>query len=48
MRRLFTERHGGLKPRTAESLNAATTKGLVELLSARVDEQWFGQAFPFA
>lgn len=48
MRRLFTERHGGLKPRTAESLDTATKKGLLELISARVDEQWFGQAFPFA
>jgi hypothetical protein len=47
-RLLFTERHGGMKPRTAEVMDAVTTTGLMELVSARIDEQWFGNAFPFA
>lgn len=48
MRRLFTERHGELKPRTSEALDDVTTTGLIALVSARIDEQWFGQSFPFA
>ena len=48
MRRLFTERHGGLKPRMSELLDEVTRTGLVALVSARMDEQWFGQSFPFA
>ena len=47
-RLLFTERHGGMKPRTGEVLDAVTATGLMELVSARINEQWFGAAFPFA
>lgn len=45
MKKLFTERHGGTKPRTSEVLNAATTKALLELVAARISEQWFGASF---
>jgi hypothetical protein len=47
-RLLFTERYGGIKPRTGEVLDAVTATGLMELVSARIDEQWLGASFPFA
>ena len=48
MRRLFTERHGGMKPRVSEELDETCRKGLLGLIEARIDEEWFGLAFPFA
>jgi hypothetical protein len=46
MRKLFTERHGEGKPRVAEELNEAARTGLLNLVSARIDEEWFGLSFP--
>ena len=48
MKRLFTERHGGMKPRVSEELDEPCRKGLLGLVEARIDEEWFGSAFPFA
>ena len=46
MKRLFTERHGGGKPRILETLDEKARGGLWTLLSARVEEEWFGFSFP--
>jgi len=46
MKKLFTERHGAAKPRTAESLDETTRDALLSLIRARMDEEWFGLAFP--
>jgi hypothetical protein len=46
MKRLFTERHGGARPRVSEVLDETTRNGLWNLLSARIDEEWFGLLFP--
>lgn len=46
MRRLFTDRHGQGKPRTAEVLDEATKFGLLELVSTKIGQEWFGEAFP--
>ena len=48
MRRLFTERHGGMKPRINESLDEPTARGIVGLVAAKISEQWFGGEFPYA
>jgi hypothetical protein len=45
MKKLFTERHGESKARVAESLDNATRAGLLTLVSARIDEEWFGLSF---
>ena len=42
MKRLFTERHGEGRARVAESLDDGTREGLLTLVSARIDEEWFG------
>ncbi len=46
MKRLFTERHGGTKPRVSETLDEIARNALWNLLSARIDEEWFGFLFP--
>ncbi|MDO8944069.1 MAG: hypothetical protein Q7U75_12850, partial [Desulfobacterales bacterium] len=46
MRKLFTERHGAAKPRTSEALGEEVRDALLALVSARVEEEWFGDAFP--
>lgn len=46
MKKLFTERHGGGKPRIAESLDETTREALLTLVRARMDEEWFGLSFP--
>ncbi len=46
MKKLFTERHGEAKPRVAEVLDEPTRKGLLALVAARIDEEWFGLMFP--
>lgn len=46
MKKLFTERHGETKPRVAEELNEAARSGLLTLVGARIDEEWFGLSFP--
>lgn len=46
MDKLFTDRQGGIPPRTSEVLNAATRIGLLSLVSARIREESFGLDFP--
>ena len=46
MRKLFTERHGRAPPRVAEALDDANRNALLTLVSARMDEEWFGFKFP--
>ena len=45
MKKLFTERHGETHPRVKELLDDATREGLLTLVSARIDEEWFGLSF---
>ena len=46
MKKLFTERHEGSRPRVSETLDAVTTTGVLEVVRARIDEEWFGLKFP--
>ena len=46
MRHLFTERHGGTKPRVSEELDEPCRVGLLGLVKARISEGWFGLDFP--
>lgn len=46
MKKLFTERHGSAKPRTSEVLGDAVRDALLALVTARVEEEWFGEAYP--
>ena len=46
MKKLFTERHGGAVPRAKENLDEITRNGLLELVGARIDEEWFGDSYP--
>ncbi len=46
MKKLFTERHGGTPPRIKEELDDVTRNGLVTLVRARIEEEWFGDSFP--
>ncbi|MBI4472758.1 MAG: hypothetical protein HY646_08825 [Acidobacteria bacterium] len=46
MKKLFTERHGQGRPRIAEALDDITRNALLTLVSARIDEEWFGLKFP--
>jgi hypothetical protein len=45
MKKLFTERHGGAKPRIAEELDPVTREALINLVASRIDEEWFGFSF---
>lgn len=47
MKKLFTERQGIIKPRVAEKLDDTTRSALLTLVRARMDEEWFGLAFPY-
>jgi hypothetical protein len=46
MKSLFTDRHGQGKPRTADGLDDATRLGLLSLVSTKIEQGWFGAAFP--
>lgn len=46
MKKLFTERHCATKPRIAEELDDVTRDALLNNIHARMDEEWFGFAFP--
>jgi hypothetical protein len=46
LKKLFTERYGMALPRTGEKLNAEASTALLSLVSARIDENWFGERFP--
>lgn len=45
MKKLFTERHGEMHPRVKEVLDDPTREGLLTLVSARINEEWFGLSF---
>jgi hypothetical protein len=47
MKKLFTERQGGTKPRVSEELDENTRDALLALIYARMDEEWFGLSFPY-
>jgi AbiJ N-terminal domain 4 len=46
MKKLFTERHGDIKPQTTEALDDTTRAALLNLFDARLSEEWFGFSFP--
>ena len=46
MKKLFTERKFGSKPRVAETLDALTRDSLLELINRRMEEHWFGHTYP--
>ena len=46
MKKLFTERHGGAKPRTAEQLDPTTRDALLNLIAGCIDDEWFSLASP--
>lgn len=46
MKRLFSERHGGMRPRVFEKLCEDSRAALLNLVQSRVDEEWFGLSFP--
>jgi hypothetical protein len=46
MKKLFTDRHGQGKARTAEALDDTTRLGLLELVSTKIQQGWFGESFP--
>src|SRR5256885_17056502 len=46
MKKLFTDRHGQGKPQTAQALDETSRLGLLELVSGKVQQGWFGEAFP--
>lgn len=46
MKKLFSERHGAIKPRVAGTLDATASDALLTLIRARMDEEWFGLRFP--
>jgi len=45
MKKLFTERQGAIKARTAETLDETTRSALLNLIRPRMDEEWFGHAW---
>lgn len=46
MKKLFTDRYGQGLPRTKEELDDDSRTAIWGLLAARIDEEWFGFAFP--
>jgi hypothetical protein len=46
MKKLFTERHGQALPRVVEVLDETTRNAVLTLVTARMDEEWFGLSFP--
>ncbi len=46
MKKLFTERHGGNKPRVGATLDNTTRNGLLNLVSTLIEREWFGLSFP--
>lgn len=46
MKKLFTERHGAVKRQVVELLDDIARDALLRLIRARMDEEWFGLAFP--
>ena len=48
MKRLFSERQGRTAPRVSEELSIESARGLLALVTARIDENWFGKSFPYS
>ena len=46
MKKLFTERYGLIQPRVKDNLEAGFARGLLSIIQVRIDEHWFGMAFP--
>jgi hypothetical protein len=46
-KKLFTERHGGTKPRVQETLDDATRNGLLANVNTKFTTECLGYAFPF-
>ena len=46
MRKLFTERRDGSKPRTSETLDTTTKQELLLLVAQKYDAQWFAFTYP--
>lgn len=47
MKKLFSERAGFRQPRVKEELDDPSKLALIALVSAKIDENWFGVSFPF-
>jgi hypothetical protein len=45
MKKLFTERHGMNQPRVKEELDVEMKKGLLNIIKAKVEENFVGEAF---
>ena len=45
MKKLFTEWHGMNEPRVKEELDVELTGGLLTVISTKIDENLFGEAF---
>lgn len=45
MKKLFTERYGLNEPRVLEEQDVDLTKGLLNVINAKIDENLFGEAF---
>jgi AbiJ N-terminal domain 4 len=45
MKKLFTDRHGMNEPRVKEELDIDLTKGLLSVINAKIDENFFGASF---
>src|SRR5262249_21136059 len=46
VKKLFTERRDGGKPRTAEQLDTVTRNALLSLISSLIDQKWFAHTYP--
>jgi hypothetical protein len=46
MKKLFTERYGMTQPRVKEEIDGQVAIGLLGIIKARIEEHWFGLAFP--
>ena len=47
MRKLFSERFRFTQPRVREQLDGQSALALIALVSAKLDENWFGASYPF-
>jgi hypothetical protein len=45
-KRLFSERHGETRPRVRDTLDPPSALGLLNLVDSRINQNWFGKAFP--
>jgi hypothetical protein len=47
MKRLFTERRGGTKPRVVGELNSTQRYTVLGLVQTHIEQGWFGETFPY-